>query len=294
MKTKRKIFGIPIALLVIGVLLIGGVSATLLAYFGTKTAEVTVEPAIVLTGDSQSTITAVGSETRYSDVANIESNTVNDLEVVFSNDCDPDCVGITITNRAELSVVGASGAGDPFESQYYKSTDYLSPVNSLSDVTGVKYNFKIISSDMANTLAPYVVIVGDGIGDYDVAVQMIPDGETYSVGEEYTKTLEGATFHIPASATCNQVTPCTLAEIKTAYPSANVDKIRLALGAWTGTDDTTEITISMGMATINGVQANHKSLKVYGESSIPSMEKYEFAPLTSGTYTITTTVDIAE
>ena len=49
-RKKRKILGIPIALFVIGILFVGGVSATLLTFYGTITQTVDVKQSVTLTG----------------------------------------------------------------------------------------------------------------------------------------------------------------------------------------------------------------------------------------------------
>ena len=62
-KKKRKILGIPIALFIIGILFIGGVSATLLSYFGLITSETIVEQSVLVDGaDYTVTTTDTGQE----------------------------------------------------------------------------------------------------------------------------------------------------------------------------------------------------------------------------------------
>ena len=52
----KKIWGIPMTLFIVGILLIGGVSATLLVYFGTITTTANVKQAVTLMGDAEHTI----------------------------------------------------------------------------------------------------------------------------------------------------------------------------------------------------------------------------------------------
>jgi len=294
---KIKIFGKRISAILLALLLTGGLaSAGLLAYYGRITTTATVEQSIVLTGGSctnnecSSAFNVVGSETGYSDTFDIKSNTVNDLGIKFENTCAPNCDGVIITNEVELSVIGFEGTDDPFAEQYYKTTDY-DWTGNLDDLNTIDYVFKITTNGFgSDTLAPYVVLVGDGIGDYDVAVYMIPDGKTYSTGTEYKGIISGdSKFHVPGDGECTQSSPCTLTRIQEKF-NAPMSKIRYALGAWPGTHSQ-EFKAFIGLTKINGAQAIHKSLKVYGMTTIPTIEKYDFAELISpGTYTIRTKI----
>ena len=300
-RSKRvTVLGKSIPAMTIALLLIGGLaSAGLLSYYGRITTTATVEQAITLEGttctnnECTSEFSAAGSEIGYSDESDIISHTTNDLDVKFENSCYPDCNGITITNEVELSIIGFEGADDPFAKEYYKATDY-DWTGNLDDLSTIDYVFKITSNGFgSDTLAPYVVLVGTGIGPNGVAVYMIPDGKTYSTGTEYTGTIDGdSLFHVPGDGECTQSSPCTLTRIQEKF-DASMTKIRYALGAWPGTHSQ-EFKAFMGLGKINGVQAVHKSLKVYGGSTIPTIEKYDFSELiTPGTYTLWTKIVLA-
>ena len=298
-KKSIKMFGKAVPIWIIASLAMAGVgSAALLTVYGTITATVNVQQAIGLDGVCSSTIDVAGSETGYMDTCSIKSNTVNDLAVKFSNTCSPDCGGITVTNRVGLGVIGFEGSEDAFAKDFYKATDYNSPVGSLDDLNSVTTSFKVIENTFGNdNLAPYVVIVGSGL-PYDVAVEMVPSGTAYVVGTEYTGTIDSnSLFHVPGdiagTTACTQADPCTLAELKAKYPGVSITKVRYALGAWPATHSN-EMEVSMGVSEINGVQAVHKSVKIYGGATVPTVEKYDFdALIVPGTYTIDTTVDPA-
>jgi len=266
-------------------------SATLLTYYGTITATVNVQQSIILEGTCSKTIGVIGSEIAYNDECNIKSNTVNDLNVKFENSCSPDCTGIIITNQVKLSIKRFEGTdSDAFVKDFYKGT-YYDWTGSLTNLNTIDYAFKITYNNFgSDTLAPYVVIIGPEF-PADVAVYMIPDGTTYSTGIEYAGTINSdSKFHVPGDAVCTQSTPCTLAQLKIRWSTATVTSIKYAIGAWPGLH-TQYFEAFIGLSKINGVQAVYKSLKVYGTLTIPTVEKYEFAPaIVPGQYTITTNI----
>lgn len=289
---------------VMSLLVVGLVTAGLLNYFGQLTTTATVSQAITVDGDL-SAVVVPGSETRYSNEANVVSHTINDLDVKFTNECNAideggleiDCGGVTTTNMVELGVIGYTSSDPgydadvtPWESDHYKALDYMDEVSL--DVLDIVYSFKIldITGGYGDTLSPYIVIVGEGLGDYNVAVQMVPDGGTYAVGEEYTKTLGGATFHVPGSSECTQQSPCDITALQAEFSPVEVERVRLAFGAWPGEGS---IDILMGIDTISGEQTGYMKMKVYGETTVPTIQKYDFVSnIVTGEYTITTTVDI--
>ncbi|KKL90391.1 hypothetical protein LCGC14_1905180, partial [marine sediment metagenome] len=141
---------------------------------------------------------------------------------------------------------------------------YNSPVTNLNELLTVNYSFKITErTGFADTTAPYVVIKTANL----VAVQMIPDGGNYVMGTDHMKTIDDTTlFHTPGKPTCTQAIPCTFGAIKTEHGSEAVTEVSLALGAWGNSANA--IKASMGISTINGEQAVHKSLVVSpGETS---------------------------
>ena len=289
---------IPIVVLLL-VLLAGFGSAALLSYYGQISTTVNIQQAIVLDGStctgtmgggctSDDTVDAVGSETEYGDLHTLSSNTENDLDVKFSN--TDNCGNTLITNMVEMSVDGFSDINTAFDPDYYRGTYYESPITDLDDLETMTYAFRITGDTLGSgDLAPYVVLIGSGF-DAGVAVQMIPDGGTYSVGTDYLKTIDSdTTFHVPGGSTCTQANPCTLTELKSEYPSATVESIKLAFGAWPGTGT---ISTLAGLTTINGGQAVHKSFKVYGETEVDMQNRYDFAVnIMAGTCTITTHIE---
>jgi hypothetical protein len=295
---KLRILGkeIPV-ILVVSVLLIGVGSATLLTYYGVITANITVKQSILLDSNpctnatglgctSGDTVNAVGSETRYGSLHTLSSNTVNNLSVKFANIAG--CEDTIITNLVKLSVDGFT-SGDGFAPENYKGTYYeATPLVKLTDLNTMTYAFTITDNTMGSSnLAPYVVLIGSGF-EGGVAVQMIPDGGTYATGTDYVKIInDTTTFHVPGGS-CTQISPCTLTQLKAGYPSATISSVKLALGAWPGSGT---VKAYMGLSTINGQQAIHKSLVVYGLSSIPMQNKYDFAKnIMAGTCTITTNI----
>lgn len=101
MKTKRKILGIPIALFVVGVLIVGGVSAALLTYFGIITTTANVEQAVTLLGDETHTIpeAAPGGES-FCFLHKLRNDASVDIGVGIEMSCSKDalpddCGGIT-------------------------------------------------------------------------------------------------------------------------------------------------------------------------------------------------------
>ena len=242
---KLRILEREVSVVVVAVLLMAGLgSAGLLTYYGQVSATINVQQAIVLDGSpctgplgggctSTDTVNAVGSETEYGTQHELHSNTVNDLDVKFSN--TDDCGDTLITNMVKMSVDGFSDPNTAFDPQYYKGTYYESPVSDLDDLDNMTYAFRITSDTLgSNDLAPYVVLIGTGF-EAEVAVQMIPDGGTYNVGTDYLKTIDSdTTFHVPGGSVCTQASPCTLTQLNAQYPSATVDSIKLAFGAWPG------------------------------------------------------------
>jgi len=292
-----KIFGKTIPIWILAVLLTAGIgSATLLTYYGRITSTVDVSQAIILdctNNECSDTLEAVGSETGYSNPHYIQSKTENDLNIKFANTCDPDCDGVTITNMVELSVEGFTVSGTEFDPSHYKKT-YYEYNGLLSNLNTAEYVFKVDENTLGgNTLAPYLVIVSDAF-PYGAAVYIIPDGTTYGSGGYYTGTIDGSSkFHVPGDthgcAVQDYTAGCTLSQIKGFYPSATVSKISYALGAWPGSGT---FKAMMGLSKVNGAQAVHKSLTVYGlTDNLPIIERYDFdALITPGTYTIYTTV----
>ena len=297
---KLRILGkeMPV-ILVVSVLLASIGSAALLTYYGVITSSITVVQSIVLDGSpctgtegqgctAGDTVNAVGSETRYGALHTLSSNTVNDLSVKFANTAG--CENTLITNLVKLSVDGFT-SGDGFAPANYKGIYYEgTPVTTLAGLDGMTYAFQIDSNTLGGSnLAPYVVLIGSGF-EGGVAVQMIPDGGTYNTGTMYVKEVNSSTtFHVPGNAVCRQDSPCTLTQLKAGYPSATITSVKLALGAWPGTGT---VNAYMGLTTINGQQAIHKSLVVYGLSSIPMQNKYDFAKnIMGGSCTITTTIN---
>jgi len=236
---------------------------------------------------SGDTVNAVGSETRYGSSHTLSSNTVNNLDIKFGNIAG--CENTIITNTVKLSVDGFSDPNTAFDAPYYKGTYYEgTPVTTLTGLSGMEYTFTITDNTMGSSdLAPYVVLIGSGF-ESGVAVQMIPDGRTYNTGTNYVKIINDTTkFHVPGGS-CTQASPCTLTQLKAGYPSATISSVKLALGAWPGSGT---VKAYMGLSTINGQQAIHKSLTVYGLSSIPIQNKYDFANnIMGGTCTITTNI----
>lgn len=289
------IFGKQISVVAIALLAMAGLaSAGLLSYYGMVTATSTVSQSIILTGTGctnnqcPTSISAAGSEKAYSGLLSVDSKTINDLDVKFTNVCNPDCGGITVTNMVGLGVDGFADSNLAFDDPYYKATNYVGPA-TIGDLNNITYSFKItVNSFDSTTLAPYLVISASGLPS-GAAVYMIPDGGTYTIGTEYTKIVDGSSkFHVPGDDRCTQASPCTLTQIKSYYPTVTITRIRLALGAWPGSG---HIEATMGIGTINGEQAVHKSLPVPHGTSIPVMDKYDFAPAISpGTYTITTDI----
>ena len=295
---KLRILGKEIPVIVVAsVLLVAVGSATLLTYYGVITSNITVLQSILLDGNqctgpmgggctSGDTVNAVGSETRYGGLHTLSSNTVNDLSVKFGNVAG--CENTLITNLVKLSVDGFT-SGDGFAPANYKGTYYeATPLATINDLSGMTYAFQITDNTLGGSnLAPYVVLIGSGF-EAGVAVQMIPDGGTYNTGTVYVKTInDSTTFHVPGGS-CTQASPCTLAQLKAGYPGATISSIKLALGAWPGSGT---VKAYMGLTTINGQQAIHKSLVVYGLSSIPMQNKYDFANnIMGGACVITTNI----
>ncbi|MBU2562574.1 MAG: hypothetical protein KKF68_02855 [Nanoarchaeota archaeon] len=304
MSKKVSVFGREVSVFLIVMLGVMGIaSAALIPYFAEITGLVTVNQGLQVGGQDwdyafsySDTLTSLEEKTVSSpDYSLINSATVN-ANVVFDNVCDEasddGCENTITTDMVLLSVTGFEGTDpDAFARQFYKATDYESPVSNLNDLSDLTYQFEITQNDFGVTnLAPYVVIVGTGIGPYDVAVQMIPDGGIYNTGTEYEKDLTGATFHVPGDGECTQATPCTFERIKEKWPSVTLSKIRLALGAWPGTHSQV-ISASMGISTINDLQAVHKMLIVgAGETSSLKVVTYFPQMMKPDTYTITTTV----
>lgn len=295
---KLRILGKEIpAILVVSVLLASVGSATLLTYYGVITANITVLQSILLDGSpctgtsgegctAGDTVNAVGSETRYGGSHALSSNTVNDLSIKFGNVAG--CENTIITNTVKLSVDGFT-SGDGFAPENYKGTYYeATPLVNLADLNTMTYAFTITDNTMGSSnLAPYMVLIGNGF-ESGVAVQMIPDGGTYNTDTNYIKTIDSSTtFHVPGGS-CTQASPCTLTQLKAGYPSATITSVKLALGAWPGSGT---VKAYMGLSTINGQQAIHKSLTIYGLSTIPIQNKYDFANnIMGGTCSITTNI----
>lgn len=295
-KKKLLLFGL-LPLLVIGI-----ASAALVGFFGKITQSVDVEQAVALSGtgcsSSECTDSFVmsGGETIISETYAITSMTSVDGEVQFVTDCsaiesENSCDELITTEMVELSVTGFTG-GDEFERDHYKTTDYES-TTSLDELDTVTYSFKVTENSGSNQLAPYVVIVGQGIGPYNVAVYLIPDGETYDTNTEYTRTIdENSLFHIPGDNDCANQNPatatCTLDYIKTNF-DAPLSKIRLAVGAW---GDPLNFKALVGISKINGEQAVHKSLTIGAEETMNfvTMNNLPFGSI-PGDYTITTSVE---
>ncbi len=296
-KKKLMTFGI------VGLFAMIFVTAGLLTFYGQIEQDVTVEQAITLSEYNPAVLSVAGSETEYSNTIDIVSHTVNDLDVMFTNVCTAidlnndviNCVGVATTNMVGLGVVGYdTGAGGydaeitPWEGAHYKALDYMDDV-SLSTLD-IDYTFTITERTgvFGDTLFPYIVIVGTGFEAPGVAVQMAPDGNTYVVGTEYAKTLEGATFHVPGSEVCTQNTPCDIAALQLEFPFAEVERVRLAFGAWSGVGS---INILMGIDTISGEETGNMKFKMYSKDIVPTIQKYQFAEnIEAGTYTITTEV----
>ena len=248
-----------------------------------------MEPNVLDTSNIVAGSTIVSAHTLYNQ-AEVPA-TVNLVTTVTnsSGQINPD--GITTTYIVGLGVAGFGSGDDPFDDQYYRAIDYESSVNTLAYFSGVEYKFEITINTFDSTnIAPYVVIVGEGIGEYNVAVQTIPDGGTYETGTVYTKTIDETTlFHVPGSTVYTQSNPGTLAEIKGAYQEATLTKIRLAVGAWPGSGQAFNAT--MGISEINDAQPTMKSLKISpSETIVFSIANNFNVALVPDIYTITTTV----
>lgn len=303
MSKKANIFGKKVPVFVIALIAFMGLgSAALLAYFGVITGSVIVSQGFKVDGQDwnyafsySDTLTSLETKNVSSAEYSLVNSAPVDADVKFTTVCSggDGCSDVTTTDMVLLSVMGFGGSDDPFDRPYYKKTYYNPLVTTLSALSDVAYSFKIINNGFGVTnLAPYVVIVGEGIGSSGVAVQMIPDGGTYNAGVEYTKNVGSTTlFHVPGDTECTQSAPCTLAKVKEKWPSATISKIVLALGAWPGTHSQV-ITASMGISKINDLQAVHKSLIVgAGETSSLKVVTYFPKMMKPATYTITTTVE---
>jgi len=281
LKKKVNVFGKGIPVLAIFVLGIALVSAALIPLWGTITGSVIISQGFQVGGldwdEAQATwsasLTSLEEETISSDdYTLINSVEYVDAEIQFTTNCvetegSGGCEDVITTEMVKLSVIGFETGENPFDSLNYKKTYYNSPVIALDDLTSVTYSFEITErTGFADTTAPYVVLIGEGIGgSAGVAVQIIPDGENYVVGTKYTKTIdETTTFHTPGDSTCvgqSYENGCTLAYIKTLYPNAKLSQMSVAIGAWGGGYANT-ISAWMGIDKINDGQAVHKKLVV--------------------------------
>lgn len=103
MEIKKKIFGVPIALFVIGILLVGGVSAALVTYLSnTVSEEITVESPILLEETEFELDILYGGEDDFvlikiTNLADVD--TTGDFEITIN----PDVVGISIAVTEDIN-----------------------------------------------------------------------------------------------------------------------------------------------------------------------------------------------
>ncbi|KKK58607.1 hypothetical protein LCGC14_3042720, partial [marine sediment metagenome] len=111
--------------------------AALLTYFGQVQRDVTVEPAIVFTGESQTAITVNGGETVFSKDLLVESKTSVLVPLSIDTTHSPNNGGITHTVNYLLSSTGS--VGDSNENRIFiRAEDTL--VTTLSDLTSISWD----------------------------------------------------------------------------------------------------------------------------------------------------------
>jgi len=309
MSKKVSVFGKGIPVFVIVILGLALVSAALIPYWGTITGLVTVDQGFKVGGQNwdgdqvkwDGEITSLENGTIHSVDYSLDNNAGVDANIKFATICDEQgdsdgCEDITTTEMVEMSVTGFTDPADAFDWDYYKKSYYETPVTNLSALKEVTYLFEITGrTGFGDTLAPYVVLVSDDF-PLGAAVQIIPDGETYDLDTEYSKTIDDDTrFHVPGDTNCagqDYTTGCTLAQVKGFYPNAELSVMSVALGAWSGASNS--ITALAGISKVNGEQAVHKSFKVgAGEKSNLNIAVYFPKMMKPDVYDFTTTVEPA-
>ncbi|MCX6814736.1 MAG: hypothetical protein NTY20_03755 [Candidatus Aenigmarchaeota archaeon] len=172
---KLRILGkeIPV-ILVVSVLIIGVGSATLLAYYGTITAQVTVQQSILLDNlawpNSQVTDTileqAPGGETFC-----FEHTLKNQMSVTgsvnFDSSCTPDCSGITKTYYNSFGTVGPFySSGDVLTTIYKEDLSQSIKWKVHINTTGAHYGVGLVLANLNDPQHPFQVWMNNNNGKW--------------------------------------------------------------------------------------------------------------------------------
>ena len=100
---KKKILGIPVILMIIGIIGLMGVSAALVSFFGQAETTLDVESPIQLTGDAEVVIEAMGGETVVGEDLTIVNLADFAIDVQLTSDNDEAEVGVTYRGTLDLT-----------------------------------------------------------------------------------------------------------------------------------------------------------------------------------------------
>jgi len=258
---KRKIFGIPIALLVIGVLLIGGVSAALMTYFGIITTTINVDKAVTLGGTGCvndvciDTTSIFGGETTTSELYIIASHTSVDGEVELTTVCSAtvtpnSCADVITTPIFELSIPTVTEANSVQDRVVAKSNAI-----AVNDITTLTFDYNLTITTTKNS--PYFVLVFDTNGDSVADTWAVSLQDTATEANTWYTHGNGLLYH--NVGTCTQSNPCNLAGLKTAVGSGNLLQVKVMIGYW---GDITATTALVKNIKINGVDVTVNGLVI--------------------------------
>jgi len=181
---KVKILGKSIPILVLVLLGIGMVSATVLTYFGVLTQNVTVEQAVILTGDNEETLTAAGGETVISGEHTLTSQTSVVVPVTLVtttvNETDETETGITTKIMGSLKLVKKDTTWTPISGTGIPITYTI--VGDVFESSGVPDGYTLIyyKDNEANVDDADRLLV---LGKSAVLSENMPHANDWNVGE---------------------------------------------------------------------------------------------------------------
>jgi len=211
---KVKILGKSIPILVLVLLGVGMVSATVLTYFGVLTQTVTVEQAVILTGNNEETLTAAGGETVVSGEHTLESKTSVIVPVTLVTAVNPNETGITTKIVGELELTKKTV---DFNSDKWDIPNDAAKVQINYTIVGTEFNAEVTSgaeegyvliyykdkSDRFNDPAEAILVEGNSFPylPYTEDRNSEEDGTyDYCVTNEYLTCHGAKIWYVPSDA----------------------------------------------------------------------------------------------